>query len=236
MHSTSVDPKVFDYRAIRMLVGIIAIALPWLVEFGNGPDSLNSISASYWEGGAVRNIFVGSLFAIAAFLFAYQGKDLVDAVLSKLSSVAAIAVAMFPTSRPCPHSDQQAEACRRSCDALVQTHCEQTAEMFQTHEIAAIALFLMLAYIVFASFLKPTWGNTGKRQVRAYIYAATVLAVIGSIVAGVGVGLLRDPDQLRSDFIYWAEFVALHAIGAAWLVSGKFSRLIADDGERLRIL
>ncbi|MEM8984057.1 MAG: hypothetical protein AAGC71_13585 [Pseudomonadota bacterium] len=211
--TTTTDPKVFDYRAIRMLVGIIAIALPWLVEFGNGPDSLQSISASYWEGGAVRDLFVGSLYAIAAFLFAYKGKDIVDSVLSKLSSVAAVTVAMFPTSKPGVNSDG----------------------WFQVHETAAIALFLMLSYIVFASFLKPTWGHPGKTQIRAYIYAATVLAVVGSIVVGVGAGLVTDADQIRDNFVYWAEFVALHAIGTAWLVSGKFFRLIADDNERFQI-
>lgn len=56
-----------DHRTIKLLVGLIAISLPILVSWLAAPDPLTSISASYWVAHWPRSIFVGFLFANAAF-------------------------------------------------------------------------------------------------------------------------------------------------------------------------
>ena len=43
-----------------------------------------------------RDIFVGSLFAISAFMLAYNGLSEPEMWLAKVASVAALGVAMFP--------------------------------------------------------------------------------------------------------------------------------------------
>ena len=61
---------VFDYRALRLFVGIIAFALPFVVIVLS-PVPLSSISASYFT--EARDAFVGMLFFVWAFLCAYNG-------------------------------------------------------------------------------------------------------------------------------------------------------------------
>src|ERR1044072_8281279 len=70
--SKSDDSKdlVFDYKALRLLVGAIAFFLPWVVILVTY-RATSSISASYHT--KVRDIFVGSLFVIGALFVAYNG-------------------------------------------------------------------------------------------------------------------------------------------------------------------
>ena len=61
---------VLSYLGLRKAVGIIGTALPFVLAFGKilleGPGIQNSISSYYHTG--MRDVFVGSLCAIAGFL------------------------------------------------------------------------------------------------------------------------------------------------------------------------
>ena len=63
-----------DQSAIKFLIGLIALLLA-PIEFAITSGSITSISASFWfdPGLWPRNIFVGFLFAISAFLLTYNG-------------------------------------------------------------------------------------------------------------------------------------------------------------------
>ncbi len=61
MYSSN-NRKVFDYRALRLLVGIIAFAIPICVTLISS-EPLSSISASYFT--EARDVFVGMLFSYA---------------------------------------------------------------------------------------------------------------------------------------------------------------------------
>jgi hypothetical protein len=60
----------FDQYAIRWLIGALAFALPWAVSLW-ARQIPSSISWSYHT--AARDIFVGALFVIGAFLISYKG-------------------------------------------------------------------------------------------------------------------------------------------------------------------
>src|SRR5256885_8389287 len=73
------DPKVFTYLTLRKSVGIVAFGLPFAVAIPillahHGIES--SISGYYYTG--TRNLFVGSLCAVAMFLFSCRGFALRD--------------------------------------------------------------------------------------------------------------------------------------------------------------
>ena len=84
-----------DHRTIKLVVGVIATSLAGLTSLF-AQSRIASISASYYEGGWSQSIFIGFLFAIAAFLLAYNGQSRGEMVLSKVASVAALGVALFP--------------------------------------------------------------------------------------------------------------------------------------------
>src|SRR5437762_11920616 len=84
-----------NHLTIKLVVGLIALSLAPLTSFF-AKSALTSISASYYEGGWSQSIFIGFLFAIAAFLLAYNGRSRSEMVLSKIASVAGLCVALFP--------------------------------------------------------------------------------------------------------------------------------------------
>src|SRR5678815_638888 len=65
------EQLVFDVRTLRLIVGALAFAFPSAVIALTGKIT-TSISASYHEVQS-RNVFVGFLFIIGAFLISYKG-------------------------------------------------------------------------------------------------------------------------------------------------------------------
>src|SRR5579859_3357286 len=104
------SPLVVSYLDLRKAVGIIGLALPFVLAFGDillhGLRIENSISSYYYT--EMRNIFVGSLCAIAIFLMSYRGYDRRDAIAGNLAFVFAIGVAFIPTT-PLPVATTEQE-------------------------------------------------------------------------------------------------------------------------------
>src|SRR5258705_441416 len=94
------DPIVLSYLALRKAVGAVALglpfvlAIPWWVLRDHIFES--SISSYYHTG--MRNLFVGSLCAIAMFLLCCRGYDWKDEVAGIFSSLCTLGVAFFPTA------------------------------------------------------------------------------------------------------------------------------------------
>src|SRR6476660_7234669 len=63
-----------NHRTIKLLIGLIAISLANVTAFFSSTP-IASISASYYDEDWARDFLVGSLFAISAFLFAYNGRS-----------------------------------------------------------------------------------------------------------------------------------------------------------------
>ncbi len=118
---------VFDYRGLRLLMGVIALALPVIVSVLAGTP-LSSISASYYSD--ARDIFVGLLFVVGSFLFAYNGHTETESLAGKAAAGAALVVATFPTG---------CDGCRTGGASIV-------------HYTAAAVLFAILAFFCFVPF------------------------------------------------------------------------------------
>jgi hypothetical protein len=202
---------VFDYRALRLLVGLIAFALPFVVCFLSSAP-LSSISASYYTN--ARDVFVGMLFVVSAFLWAYNGHTTGESWASKGASLAAILVALCPTA---------CDQCETDIKAVI-------------HYAAAAALFTILAYFCFGPFRKNTRGRGGKKGRRSKIYLACGWIMIGCML-GMGISKLSLPDETINALgtIYWAEAMALIAFGVAWMVAGKYFSPLVDKEEALRL-
>ncbi len=203
--------KVFDYRTLRLLMGLIALTLPFVVSLVSC-SSLTSISASYHT--EARDIFVGMLFIVGSFLWAYNGHSTNEAWASKIASLAAILVAMFPTS---------CDTCKTSLTSII-------------HYSAAASLFAILAYFCFVPFRKNTKGKGGKKGRRSKIYLTCGIIMVGCILCiGVTSLILSDEVTKGLRITYWAELVALVAFGIAWIVAGKYFSPLVDEKEALRI-
>src|SRR3972149_5766053 len=91
---------VLSYLGLRKAVGIIGTALPFVLAFGKilleGPGIQSSISSYYHT--EMRDVFVGSLCAIAVFLLSYRGYERKDDIAGDLACIFAIGVALLPTT------------------------------------------------------------------------------------------------------------------------------------------
>lgn len=205
------QPKHYeiDHRTMKLLVGLIALFLAYFTAvFSQTP--LQSISESYHQGGWPRDIFVGSLFAISAFLLAYNGETRREMLLSKIAAAAGMAIAMFPCE----------------CDGHDQI-------IPYVHGTAAATMFLILAAFCYI-FLRRAWakGHTyGKR--RAYIYAICAAVILAAILIMVFDHLLaRALSAKIGRLTFYCERAGLMAFGVSWLTASRIWPGLTTQEER----
>lgn len=209
--TTRTDSPVFDYKALRLIVGIIAFALPFLVIWISSKE-LASISASYYS--EARDVFVGLLFIVGAFLWAYNGHTVKQKIASKVAAICACAIALFPTS---------CDGCELGTAAII-------------HSVAAVVLFAILAYFCLGPFREKTKKQTGKKGRRARVYAVCGWAIIAAMLSAA-IAKLVFPETRFEELrvIYWVELVSLVAFGVAWITAGKYLPMLVDEEDALKI-
>lgn len=198
-----------DHRTIKLIVGLIAISLASLTSlFASTP--ISSISDSYYEVGWSQTIFIGFLFAIAAFLLAYNGESRSEMLLSKLAAVAALGVALFPCG----------------CG----THAEFIPHV---HAISAATMFLILAYFCYMFFRRAKDKGHPQAKARAGIYAVCGIAILLAILALAMDNLF--PQSLSAHIPrlrFYGEATGLVAFGISWLTASRVLPGITRKDER----
>jgi len=201
-----------DHHTTRFIVGIIALSLASLTSFLSEVQ-ITSISASYYEGEWPRNIFVGFLFAISAFLLSYNGKTVLEMMLSKVAAVAAMGVAMFP--------------CK--CDV----HDEIIPHV---HGISALVMFLILTFFCHSFFQRAIGKGHAKAKLRAGIYAGSCVVIVTSITL-IGIDSVFDGSisLIVKRLVFYCEAAALIAFGVSWLTASLMLPVITNADERLTL-
>ncbi|GAC1659946.1 MAG: DUF998 domain-containing protein [Acidobacteriaceae bacterium] len=201
------NPVVLSYLALRKAVGIVAILLPvalaapwWVIE----RQLQCSISGYYHTG--MRNLFVGSLCAIALFMFCCRGYDRKDEIAGIISSICAIGVAFFPTSaRDCAEG--------------------QPSTMGIVHYVFAAVLFGTLAYFCLVLFrmTAPDKQPTQQKLIRNRWYTGCGCVILVSMLLILVYAELLHKTYLFSGLAarFTFESTALVAFGIAWLIKGE---------------
>jgi hypothetical protein len=208
MLSTPERPEI-DHRTIKLTVGVVALSLAALTSLF-ARTAIASISAAYYEGGTAQSILVGFLFAASALLLAYNGYSVPDMVLSKIASLAGLAVALFP--------------CK--CG----THVERFPGV---HDFAAAVMFVILAYFCYSFIKRARTKGYPQAKLRIKIYAVCGIAILLVIVV-LGIDRLTH-DALTKQFsrlTFYGEAVGLIAFGISWLTASRVLPLITHPDER----
>ncbi|MEO7684275.1 MAG: hypothetical protein ABIU86_10130 [Gemmatimonadaceae bacterium] len=202
------QPEI-DHRTIKLIVGVVALSLPVLTS-AYATTSITSISASYYEGGWSQAIFIGFLFAIAAFLLAYNGLTLTEMVVSKVAAAAALGVALFPCE----------------CGG----HPESVPYV---HGASAAVMFLVLAYLCRVFYRRALVKGYPEAKLRAVVYAACGGAILAAIVTlvfdNVSGGTLT---RHFSRFVFYGEATGLVAFGISWLTASRTLPVLTRRDER----
>ena len=204
------DPNgVFDYRALRLLMGLIAFSLPFATS-GISTTRLASISASYYT--EAHDVFICLLCIISTLLWAYNGHSTKEKLVSKAASLATLIVVIFPTSRSGAAMDTRAVI----------------------HYAGAVIVFSILIYFCLGPFREDTKDHKGKKGRRAAIYLVCGWTMILCMVIAVFSQLTTSPAQATT-VVYWAETISLLAFGVAWIVAGKVIPPLTEEEERLKL-
>jgi hypothetical protein len=204
-------------RRLRLGVGVMGMALPLVITIGYALEVgkavlLHSISGAYYTD--MRDIFVGSLCAIGVFLICYRYAR-PDDLLSTLAGIAAITVALFPTT---PKGEEILISAADDATGIV-------------HGVAAIVLFLDLAIFCFFLFPRATVPSavTPRKKTRNIIYVICGIAILlGLGLAALGSRILPDDVVHKIHPLWWGESLALFAFGIAWFTK---SNIIFHDRE-----
>lgn len=201
-----------DHHTIKLIMGIIAISLAALTSFFSDTP-IQSISASYHEGGWARDIFVGFLFTICALMLAYNGRSTYEMVCSKIAAMAALAVALFP----CKCGDHE--------EIIV-----------NAHGIAAFIMFSVLVIFCYLFFRRASSKGHPQARVRAIIYAICGVTIVATMLILLIDHIIDGRISLKiTRLTYYCEAAALVAYGVAWLVASRIIPIITHSDERLTL-
>lgn len=205
---------VYSYLTLRLTIGFVALVLPVLVvAIAMIEDRLvlSSISDSFYHHFAV-SVFVGSMCAFAAFLWAYQFSWW-ESRLGNTGAVAGAAVAFFPTSAS-DGTDYPG-----SWVAVV-------------HYIAASVFFLVLGVFCVLWFRTSSRDQTNHESSgHPLIYIVSgagilLIAVVALVDKKLLVGNLGDVAVERIFLV--CEILMVELFGLSWVHRGGGSAALAS--------
>jgi len=220
-------PSTLDvsYLNLRLCIGVLGIALPFILRIGSAifPPDPYSVSAYYYS--AMRNILVASLCVLGIFLLTYQGYDKLDSRITNVCGAATIGVALFPTSNPgfkptwVGHVHPVVAGIALAGQALMALQFTQSAPRDRA------ARWLddvkrMLRALVFR-YAQRVYDEHGKKLARNRIYSACAWLIIIGVVLALAQNFWPDSVKAETQWLFWFESLSIASFGFAWLVKGE---------------
>ena len=191
---------IHSYLSLRKAIGWIGILLPFVLVLGHivifgGERPLTNMSVYYHTG--MRDLFVGSICAIALFLFFYKGYDRWDEISADVAGLFALGVAFFPTVEDGPW------------DWVAWVHFSSAA-----------CFLVILALISIFLFTRGEVHPTEMKRKRNLVYRACGIIMLAALASIEVFFLFFDGINSESGFVLIAETVTLVAFGISWLTKG----------------
>jgi len=202
-----------DHHTLKLLVGLIALTLAHITSFF-AESEITSTSAAYYECGWAQTFFIGFLFAIATFLFAYNGRSRPELIASKVAAFGALGVALFPCG------------------------CDGRRELVPyVHFAAAAVMFLVLTFFCYLFYKRARSKEYKEANRRAVVYATCGVVIVASIALLVfdelAGGILNEKI---SRLVFYCEKSALMAFGVSWLTASRVLPFLTNSNERIRLI
>ena len=219
-------PSTLDvsYLNLRLCIGVLGIALPFILRIGSAifPPDPYSVSAYYYS--AMRNILVVSLCVLGTFLLTYQGYDKLDSRITNVCGAATIGVALFPTSNPgfkptwVGHVHPVMAGIALAGQALMALQFTQSAPRDRTASWPDDVKRMLRALIF--RYAQRVYDEHGKKLTRNRIYSACAWLIIIGVVLALVQNLWSDSVKAETQWLFWFESLSIASFGVAWLVKG----------------
>ena len=206
---------VLSYYRVRRALGILGIMLPLVLIVGGWLTNNRlepSISDFYHT--TMRDVFVGSLFAIGIFLISYKGYQreegewISDDWVATLAGTAAFGLALFP------NESQAAVTFSQVALGL------KVSSMF--HYTSALTFFVCLG--VFCYFKFPKTSKPFRRRI--YLWCGHVILVATVLITITSYFKVKGSPEVRAfvidwNLVLWLEAIGIWAFAISWLTKGK---------------
>jgi hypothetical protein len=200
-----------SYFWLRIGLASLALAFPILLWFFAGGDLLGSISAYYHEpagrdgplGREPRDVFVGVLCAIGAFLYLYKGYRWEENLALNVAGIAAAAIALFPTDL-------------------------DGRDVITVHGAAAVTYFLAIAYVCLfrARDTLDFILDGARRRWFARLYKLLGAAMVLLPLAVLLIHNVRSLQERAGGMVFWIELAAIYVFASFWAAKSLEIRLI----------
>lgn len=260
--SESEGNLVFDQHKIRLIIGGIALLLPLIVRIFAG-EGIDSISYSYYT--PARNLFVGNLFIIGAFLCSYSGhkyiitektvgrfwetlgklwKRLIDFRIKErkheenlVSWVGGIAAVVTAYF---PTNCLTGKDCPDGLISIIfSTISADTSS--KIHYTGALIVFSTTVYFCLVAFrgrAKAKLKEAGNNVPKQLGIRMIIYSLCGWGIVGLMLCLgvvIATGFDAIPNIKFWLETVALELFGFAWLIASHYLPLVTDKKERQKL-
>jgi hypothetical protein len=236
-----------SYSSLRWTMAVVGIVFPFLLMIGGtygiyrfwglqGPNAIpvqDSLSAYYHAGfaciahkGALRDIFVGSLWTISFCLVIYTGFGKLENWLLNFAGIALLGVAFFPTDWPAP---KVIESCRLNPPYLIYNWRPVAGlpSWMSMHTISAVVFYLLIAAVTIFTVMDTVKvlpeGSRKRKWMRVYQGKWIRLGSWNVFMPGTRWIMLYAiiPCVLsffldRQRFVLWIELIGIMAFGTYW--------------------
>ncbi len=188
------------------LVGIIVLLLPNILIFGHRiisgkSEILGTFSHYYYT--EMRDIFVASLCGMSIIFMAYRGRSRLETAAINMASLAAILVAMCPTTPGNPTPTQE---------AIGLLHLLSGITLFSIMGLTSLFLF---------TWVDPRVGLTPRKRIRNQLYSVCGGVILAAVFFVGVLGLFPfDLPIYKYNPAIWLEYAAMVSFACSWLVKG----------------
>ncbi len=205
------ENRDISYMALRQVIGFLGVLLAFVNFFVGfffaGLPLLDCISLYYFTN--TRDILVGVLFVVGFFLITYRGETYKENLVTVLTGVSALGVALFP--------------CRNDSDpgALVGFLRLDQSLSNDIHFWSAVVFFVSLSAISIILFSK----SKRKYHIIVNLSSRSIFLTSGIIMLLALLGLFLCNSFFTeavkgTPIVYVLESVGLITFGVSWLLAG----------------
>lgn len=223
---------VLSFLSVRRAIGALGFFLPaalWVWSVTQPLVPILPTMSDYFYT-PVGVIFVGTLTAIAVFLWSYQGyrrmgdEFISDLVLARIASAGALGTGWIPTTPPwlmkiCPGVDSAPVHCTFAQQLL------QPERAAMVHVVCAGLFFGAAAVFCLFQFTRGP-ADTAEKRASNRIYRACGWTIVVAL-AGIGAVKLLGREWAHGSAIapvFWLEVIACCAFAVSWAVKGDALR------------
>jgi hypothetical protein len=204
---------VISYMRLRQALGVVALLLPFVLAVGawrwEQLPWLDSISAYYYT--RMRDVFVGTMFAVGIFLYCYRGHDRQDNVLCTVAGVAAAGIGLLPMA------PAYSDVLLRLHPDIEHPNCYVPTGPIGYHMYVASTFFAIMAYMAIFRFTRTDQvAPSAAKRSRNRVY---VLCGVAMVVCFLWIGAIKW--HTKEARIVVPEAGAVMAFAVAWLTKGQ---------------